>query len=96
MKISDLKANTAVDKIELDVEDVGETRNFSSYRGNGSVATATVKDETGTATLSLWNEQINKVHAGDRIVVENGYVKIFQGKLQITTGRQGKITVLQK
>lgn len=96
MKISDLKPNVAVDRIELDVEEVGEPRSFSSYKGNGMVATAIVKDETGSATLSLWNEQINQVHSGDKVVVENGYVKTFQGKLQITTGRQGKITVEQK
>ncbi|PIN66928.1 MAG: DNA-binding protein, partial [Candidatus Altarchaeum sp. CG12_big_fil_rev_8_21_14_0_65_33_22] len=57
------------------------------------VATATVKDETGDATLTLWNEQINQVHSGDKVVVEDGFVKTFQGKLQISTGRQGKLTV---
>ncbi len=96
MKVSDLKPNAAVDKIELDVEEVGEARSFSSYKGNGNVATATVKDETGTATLTLWNEQIDQVHNGDKVVVENGFVKTFQGKLQITTGRQGKLTVQPK
>ncbi|NCN65652.1 MAG: DNA-binding protein [Candidatus Altiarchaeum hamiconexum] len=82
-----------MDRIELDVEEVGEPRNFSSYRGQGTVATATVKDETGDATLTLWNEQINQVHSGDKVVVEDGFVKTFQGKLQISTGRQGKLTV---
>jgi len=93
MKVSDLRPNAAVDRIELDVEEVGEPRNFSSYRGPGTVATATVKDETGDATLTLWNEQINQVHSGDKVVVEDGFVKTFQGKLQISTGRQGKLTV---
>ncbi|NCN68515.1 MAG: single-stranded DNA-binding protein [Candidatus Altiarchaeum hamiconexum] len=93
MKVSDLRPNAAVDRIELDVEEVGEPRNFSNYRGPGTVATATVKDETGDATLTLWNEQINQVHSGDKVVVEDGFVKTFQGKLQISTGRQGKLTV---
>ncbi|OQX18993.1 MAG: hypothetical protein BWK75_06090 [Candidatus Altiarchaeales archaeon A3] len=96
MKISDLKPNAALDRIELEVEEVGEPRSFSSYKGNGNVATATVKDETGTATLTLWNEQIEKISSGDKVVVENGFVKTFQGKLQITTGRQGTITVQPK
>ncbi|PIX49004.1 MAG: hypothetical protein COZ53_02075 [Candidatus Altarchaeum sp. CG_4_8_14_3_um_filter_33_2054] len=41
----------------------------------------------------MWNEQINQVHSGDKVVVEDGFVKTFQGKLQISTGRQGKLTV---
>lgn len=93
MKISDLKPNEPVDRIELDVEEVGEVRSFLSHRGKGKVATAIVKDETGTATLTLWNEQIEEVRSGDKVVVENGFVKTFQGKLQITTGRQGKLIV---
>lgn len=93
MKISDLKPNTPVDRIELNVEEVGEPRSFSTYRGEGNVATAKVMDETGTAELTLWNDQIEQVHSGDKVVVENGFVKTFQGRLQITTGRQGKLTV---
>jgi len=35
MKVSDLKPNTAVDKIELDVEEVGEARIFRPIKETG-------------------------------------------------------------
>jgi replication factor A1 len=58
------------------------------------VANATLKDETGKITLTLWNEQISQVKVGDKIKIENGYAKSFRNVLQLSTGKYGKITVI--
>lgn len=57
------------------------------------VATATIKDETGSIKLTLWNEQIDQVNIDDSIKVENGYVTSFKGEIQLNIGRYGKLTV---
>ena len=58
------------------------------------VADATLKDETGKITLTLWNEQVSKVMVGDKIKIENGYAKSFRDVLQLSTGKHGKLTVI--
>ncbi len=58
------------------------------------VANATLKDETGTVSLVLWNESIDKVQVGNVVQIENGYVNTWQDKLQLTLGKFGKMTVV--
>ena len=43
------------------------------------VANAKIKDDSGSITLVLWNEQIDTVKAGGKIKIENGYVNEWQG-----------------
>jgi len=58
------------------------------------VADATLQDETGTISLTLWGEDIAKYKVGTKIQVTDGWVKDFRGKPQVSLGRSGKITVL--
>ena len=59
------------------------------------VADATLKDETGKIVLTLWNEQVKQVMVGNKVKIENGYAKSYRNVLQLSTGRSGKITVIQ-
>jgi len=96
MNVKDLQPNSAVDVLELEVIEVEEPREFINFRGTGRVANARAKDESGEIKLTLWNEQIDKVKSGDKVVIENGWVKEFRGELQVSTGRLGKLTVAEK
>ncbi|MBI5046447.1 DNA-binding protein, partial [Candidatus Micrarchaeota archaeon] len=58
------------------------------------VANAQVKDDSGSITLVLWNDDIDKVSEGSKIKIENGYVGEWQGTAQLTVGKFGKLTVL--
>jgi replication factor A1 len=58
------------------------------------VADATLKDETGIITLTLWNDQVRQVNVGDKVKIEKGYAKSFRNVLQLSTGKYGKLTVL--
>ena len=73
-----------------------ETREVRSKFTNETfrVADATIEDETGTITLTLWNEQTEQVNVGDRVRIENGYIKSFRGELQLNSGKYGTLTVL--
>lgn len=93
MKISDLKPNNSVDSLEGEVVSVEEPREFTNFRGSGRVANAVVKDETGEVKFTLWNDQIEQVTTGTKIVIENGWVKEYRGELQVSTGKFGTLTV---
>ena len=82
--------------VEAQVIQKSETREVSSrYRDETyRVADATIKDDTGTVKLTLWNEQIDQVNVDDTVRIENGYIRSFRGELQLNVGRDGKLTIL--
>ena len=94
MKISDLKPRMGKIEIELTVDDVGEVREFDKFGKKGRVCNATVSDDSGKIKLTLWNDEIDKVKKGDKIKISNGYVNEFQGEMQLTAGRFGKLEVI--
>mgnify|MGYP001463149580 FL=1 len=94
MAIKDLKIREGNVDITADVVDVGEVREFEKFGRSGRVATAILKDETGDVKLTLWNEQIDQVKAGDKIHITNGYVSEWQGEPQLTTGKMGKLEIV--
>ncbi len=94
MNISELKSGSSKVEIEGEIVSIDETREINKYGRKLRVANATIKDDSGSITLTLWNEDIDKVKAGDKIKIENGYVNEFQNKLQLTRGKFGTLTVL--
>lgn len=90
--VKDLKANSAFDSIELEIVSVAEPRAFSSRKGQGSLQNVVGKDSEGNEVkITLWNEQIRLLNEGDTAVIENGWCSEFNGQIQISTGRNGKI-----
>lgn len=94
MEIKDLQVRQGNVDIELDIVDVGEAREFEKFGRTGKVATAIAKDETGDIKFTLWNDDIEKVKAGDKVKLTNGYVSEWQGEKQLTTGKFGKLEVI--
>lgn len=96
MGLKDLQVKQGDVDIIVDVVNKGEVRSFSKFGKTGRVCTITVKDETGQMNMTLWNDDIDKVDAGDRIHIEKGYVGEWQGEPQLTTGKFGSISVVSK
>jgi len=82
--------------VEASVIEKSDAREVRSRYTNETyrVADATIEDETGTITLTLWNEQVEQVNVGDRVKIENGYIKSFRDVLQLNSGKYGSLTVL--
>jgi len=95
-QIKDLQVRQGKVDIVVEVVDLGEVKEFTKFGRTGRVATATVKDESGEIKMSLWNEQIDQVKIGDKVHITNGYVSEFQGEKQLTTGRFGKLEVVER
>jgi len=93
MQVKDLEVRKAVDNIELEVVSTEDPRDWSNARGSGRVMNLKVKDDTGEVNMTLWNQDVDKVKKGDKIIVENGWCGEYQGEKQLSTGRFGKLTV---
>ncbi|MCS7105918.1 MAG: OB-fold nucleic acid binding domain-containing protein [Candidatus Aenigmarchaeota archaeon] len=91
MKISELKNGMSNVNLRAKVVDISDKREVMTKYGKRSVADATIEDETGQITLTLWGEQINEVSVGDTIEVKGAFVTEFREKLQVSVPRSGKI-----
>ena len=96
LKINELRDGMRKVDIEANVIEKSDAREVRSRWTNETyrVADATIEDETGTITLTLWNEQVEQVNVGDRVKIENGYIKSFRDVLQLNSGKYGTLTVL--
>jgi len=95
MAIKDLEVRQGDVDLVIEVVDKGDIREFEKFGKQGRVCNAKVKDESGEISLTLWNEQIDQVNVGDRVHITNGYVSEFQGEKQLTTGKFGKLEVVE-
>ncbi|MFQ5837731.1 MAG: hypothetical protein ACE5HJ_02995 [Thermoplasmata archaeon] len=97
MKVKDLRARNKVPSIELLLIEKGDPRSFTSRDGvTGRVCDALGKDDDGdTVSVTLWNEEIDQVDVNDRIRITDGWVSEWQGNLQVSAGRYGKLEVLE-
>lgn len=93
MAIKDLKPKQGNVTITADVIEKGDIREFQKFGKAGRVCNARIKDATGEISMTLWNDEIDQVNMGDTITIENGYVNEWQGELQISAGRFGKLTI---
>lgn len=90
--IASLRANSNA-TIDATITAISPVRDVSTSRGPSQVADATLQDETGTITLTLWGEDTKKYAVGQKVRINDGWVKEFRGKLQISMGRSGTIQV---
>lgn len=96
-KIDDLTANQRQVQLEkVEVTEKSPVREFRKFGEPGRVCNATIKDDSGTVSLTLWNEEIDRVEEGDTLKIENAYVKEWRGNLQVNTGRNGSFEVLNR
>ena len=94
--IKDLKAREGNVDVVVEVVSKEEPREFEKFGKTGKVCNAVIKDESGETKLTLWNDDIDKVNIGDKLHITNGYVNEWQGDLQLTTGKFGKLEVVKE
>ncbi len=94
MKISELKPKQNEVNVQGVVKEISEAREFQRFGKTGRVANALIEDDSGSITLTLWNDDIDMLSPGDRVRVVKGYVNQWQGNLQLTAGRKGTIEKL--
>ena len=92
-----MRPESKVDVIELTIREKGSVRDFSSRSGStGKVCDAKAVDDDGSdVSVSLWNDDIERVQANDRIRITNGWVREWRGNMQVSAGKYGRLDVLK-
>ena len=96
MLINELQPGPANGEITAVVSEKNNIREFDKFGKKGRVCNAILEDESGSITLTLWNEEIESLNAGDKVKLSNGWVSEFRGEKQISTGKFGQIEILEK
>ena len=96
MMIADIKSNQGSVNVEAVAVEIEPPKEFSKDGRKLRVANAMLQDDSGRVKLTLWNAEIEKIKAGDKVKITNGFAKEFKGELQLTAGKFGKIEVIGK
>ncbi len=93
MKVNELKDRSPVDEIILEITEKEEPREVRN--GQLRVCNCKGKDDTGEVTITLWNDDIEKVNEGDKIKITKGWSSIYNSNMQVSTGKMGSLEVLK-
>ena len=94
-RVEDLVANRPVGRLEMLILRRYPRRTITSKGWKGSVAAACGRDETGLIGVVLWGNQVDQVRTGDIISIEGGWCRYSHGQKVVSTGRTGRLTVLE-
>ena len=92
MKVKELKDKTPVDEITLKITAKEEPREVKG--GYLKVCNFTGEDDTGSVQVTLWNQDIDKVKAGDTIKITGGWSSVYQEKMQVGPGKRGTVEII--
>ena len=92
--ITDLRPSR-VATVEATVTQLEPSREVGTRDGGKTrVRNGRLKDATGEVALVLWGAEVDLVQEGDRVRINEGWVKEYQGRPQISLGRNGKLEKL--
>ena len=94
MKIAELTVASRNVNITAIVTQKEEPREVNTRNGAMKVANAVIEDDSGSMKLTLWGDETEKVSQGAKIKIENGFVKEWNGEIQLSVGKFGKLTIL--
>ncbi|MCY3411824.1 MAG: hypothetical protein INQ03_09345 [Candidatus Heimdallarchaeota archaeon] len=84
-------ANIIANVVRIDTLQQRNTKN-----GTQNMQTIQLGDATDHIELTLWGEQtllISSVNIGDQIHIESGYVQEYKGKVSVSLGKFGKLSI---
>ncbi len=94
--VKDLTENSKNVNATLKVLEIGETKEIQSKFGSKRVCEVKVADATGSILLSLWDDQIGKIAAGDTISIQNGYISVVRNSMRLNIGKYGKMLLSEE
>ena len=95
-RVCELSPNKPVNRLELVVLRRYPRRLINSQNYTGALAAACGRDETGLVGIVLWDEDVKRVRAGDIIRIENGWCRMRDGELVVSTGRNGSLSIIDR
>ncbi len=94
-KVVDLQGQRFVRSLDLLLLRKYPRRIVTSGRYSGLVCSAVGRDETGIVGIVLWGEHVNLVKSGNIVRINNGWCRVQNGELVVSTGRYGSLTIVE-
>ncbi len=94
--VKDMTENSKNVNATLKVIEIGEVKDIKSQYGDKQVCEVKVADSTGSILLSLWDDQIGKIAAGDSISIQNGYISVVRNSMRLNIGKYGKMLLSEE
>ncbi len=91
VKIKDLDTDSKGINLIATVVKMEEPKEITTKFGRTLVANAEVEDDTDKIKLVLWGDQTQLCKEGDKIKIENAFVKEWNNEKQLSIGKYGKI-----
>jgi ssDNA-binding replication factor A large subunit len=91
VKISEIQSEMENIEVVGRVIDISEKRQVLTRYGPADIATATLKDETGSIHLNLWRQQIDSVREGKMVRIINAFTRVYNDRLELNIGQSGYI-----
>ena len=95
-KVSELLPNSKINRLELVVLRRYPRRLVDSQNYTGALAAACGRDETGIVGIVLWGDQVKQVKTGDIIRIEEGWCRSRNGELVVSTGKNGRLSLIDR
>jgi len=95
LRIVEVKPDMRGIEVTGKIASMGDVKSVNTRFGPAQVTQAVLQDETGSIVLNLWRDQTRMVREGDRVMIENAFVRTFKDQLELNVGKDGKITVLR-
>ncbi len=92
MEVSGLEANKPIPLLGLEIISKQDIKEWNGNRVCSCIAT----DASGECILSLWNDEIDRFEEGDFIVIRNGWCKEYNGIMQVSSGKFGRIELIKR
>ena len=94
MKVKELQDRGSVEEITLKITAKDEPREVRG--GSLSVCNATGEDDTGSVTVTLWNDDIQKINVDDTMKITKGWSQIYNDQMQVSAGKFGTLEVVKE
>jgi ssDNA-binding replication factor A large subunit len=88
MKIAELEENSKVVNLNVEIQTLEDVQNTETGK---TLQEGVVSDDSGQVKITFWDDQVGKYKQGDKITMVTGWCKSFEGELQISSGKFGKI-----
>ena len=91
IKINEIRAGMKDIEVTARITGISPGKRVQTRFGFADVATAILKDETGSIHINLWRQQIDAVGEGKTVKVINAFVRTYGNRLELNIGKDGQI-----
>lgn len=91
VKVGEIQAGMRNIEVAGRIVRVSPRKRVQTRFGFADVATAILKDETGSIHINLWRQQIDSAREGKIVKIINAFVRAYGDRLELNIGKDGQI-----